>query len=149
MAMAVVAAVLALASCGGGDEETVENLSKEEFVKQADQICGKTEKRQLVLVNKFEESKSGKESQVSPAKAEEELVTFAGLPPVKQQLQELSQLPAPQSGGDQVDGYLQALSAGVAAVEKNPSLLLKLESDPFAKAITLAKQVGFKVCSGA
>jgi len=147
--MAAITALVVLPSCGSSNDETVETVSKEEFVKQADQVCAKTEKRQLALVNKFEESKSGKESQASTAKAEEELVAFAGVPPIKQQFQELSQLPTPESGSSQVDAYLKALEAGLTTVEKEPALLLNIDSDPFAKAASLAEDFGFKVCSGA
>jgi len=148
--IATLTALAVLNSCGSGDDtKTVNSLSKKEFIKQADQICSKTEKRQLVLIGKFEEGKSPQESQASSPKAEEELVAFAGVPPVKQQLQELSQLPAPEGGSEQVDGYLKALETGLKTAENDPALLLSIDSDPFAKATSLAKAFGFKVCSGA
>jgi hypothetical protein len=138
-------AIFTLASCGSDRGTTDESLSKAEFIKQADQICSKTEKRQLALVSAFEEKKQAG----GGGSPEEELVLAAGLPPVKEQLQELAELPLPESGSGEVKSYLGALEDGVAAVEANPSLLLSVDSDPFAGAESEAKKVGFKVCRGA
>ncbi len=149
MAFMTITALVVLTSCGSGDDETVETVSKQELVNQADQVCSKTEKRQLALVGKFEKSKSGKDSQASPAQAEEELVTFAGLPPIEQQIQELSDLPTPESGAGQFTAYLEALKTGLATAEKDPSSLLASGADPFAEAISAAEQFGLKVCAGA
>ena len=147
--------VLALAASGcggdGNDESTEAALTKVVFVKRADSICDKTEKRQLLLVDKVqtEEAAEGQEGPPSHA-AEVALVSSAGLPPLRTELKELSELPPPQSDAKQLHAYLAALGAGIKAVERNPeALLTRKPTDPFAKAASIANEFGFKVCSGA
>lgn len=144
--------LLVLSSCGGGSDSTstLGELPKAAFIKRADEICSKTEKRQLFLVDKFQQKRRAEgETQPPSSKAEAEIVTAAGLPPINREIEELSELPLPQTDAKQLAKYLEALKAAVKAAEQNPRMLLGRESDPFAKATSLAKGFGFEVCSGA
>jgi hypothetical protein len=152
LAALLVATSLVVTSCGGGSDSTsvAEQPSKEEFTKRADQICSKTEKRQLLLVDKFQEKRRAEGKGTPPSAAEEaEVVVAAGLPPIKKQLQELEDLPLPATGAKEASKYIEALEAAVKAAEKDPQLLLSLESTPFAQAAKVAQAFGFSVCSGA
>jgi hypothetical protein len=143
---------LLLSSCGGDSDttSTVDALTKSEFIRQADEICSETEKRQLFLVDEFQQKRRAEgETQPPSSQDETEIVKEAGLPPLERQIEELSELPPPKTDSEQLAKYLQALEVAVKSAEKNPRSLLGRESDPFAKATSLASDFGFKVCSGA
>jgi hypothetical protein len=147
--LVLTAVCLAMSSCGGDSDTTVANLSKAEFIQRADRICSETEKRQLALLSNLQEKEQTGSAKSSGKESELELVRSAGLPPVKQQLEELGQLPRPETGSKQVESYLRALADGVAAIEDDPSLLLSLNTNPLAAAEAQAAKAGFKVCRGA
>ncbi len=145
---AVVAACLLLAAavgCGGGDDETAaaSPISKAQYIKRADAICTETENRQEALIRKF-----GEQEKKQTPNSEAELVSFAGLPPVQQQLEEISELPQPSTGAQEADAYVKALGEGLKAARKNPAALLE-GKNPFAEAEEVAAKFGFKVCRGA
>ena len=145
-AFAVIWVLLGLGcGSGGSDSSNASNasatVSKAEYVKQADAICGRTEKKQLQLVAKFPKQKPTKQAQV-------ELVEFAGIPPLSEQAKELSDLPAPREDAADAKAYVAAFSVGVEKAEGDPSTMLKAPS-PFAEAEALALKFGFKVCKGA
>jgi hypothetical protein len=135
-----------VAGCGGGDDtETAADspISKAQYIKRADAICTKTESRQEALIRKF-----GEQEKKQTPNSEAELVSFAGLPPVQQQAEEISDLPQPSSGAQEATAYVTALEEGLKAARKNPAALLEGEN-PFAKAEEVASKFGFKVCRGA
>jgi hypothetical protein len=133
------------AGCGDSDDETTTaTLSKAQFIKQADEICGKTEGRQLKRIEEFQKR------QLPPGpKAERELVLFAGIPPLALEAEELEELPLPGSGGSEAEAFIESFSAGVEKAEKDPTSLLGEKTNPFAEAEKLAREFGFKVCGGA
>jgi hypothetical protein len=145
LGVGTLAFALALPGCGGGDSETTETISKAQYVKQADAICSKTENRQLKLVGEFNQGKNTPQNQ----KSEEELVLFAGLPPLKQQAEELSELPKPSTGAQEVEKYVSTLQSAIEKSEDDPGLMLLSATSPFANPETLARKIGFKACSGA
>lgn len=132
--------------CGGGNDGTTEasSISKAQYIKQADAICTKTEDRQEALVQKF-----GEKEKKQTANSEAELVSFAGLPPLQQQVEELSELPPPSTGAAEASAYLKALEDAVKAGREDPAALLGGTENPFAKAEELGQKFGFKVCRGA
>jgi hypothetical protein len=142
----VFMALLALiaAGCGSGDGETdsTSSIPKAEYIQRADAICSKTEGRQELLLQKF-----GEKQKKQTAKSEAEVVTFAGLPPVQRQAEELAELPPPDTGAKDAADYIKALEAAVKAGEEDPTLLIRGKS-PFAEAETQAQKFGFKVCLG-
>lgn len=146
VAGALLASLLLLAGCGSGgtSSETAAALTKAQYVKQADAICAKVEKRQLKLVGAFQKL----HLKQSPS-SELKLVRFAGIPPLDTQAEELAALSPPTTEAKEASAFIKAFEAGVAEAEKNPGLLLKINQDPFAKARALASSYGFKVCRGA
>jgi hypothetical protein len=143
--MGATALGLFVVGCGGGgDDSTVATVSKAQYIKQADAICGKTENRQLALMKGFakREEPPGKSS-------EEKLVENVGLPPLVTQLEELEELPLPSTGTAEAEDFLVAFGAGIEKGEKDPGLLLTLEPDPFSESKKLAAEFGFKTCGGA
>lgn len=143
----MLVSLLLLAGCGSGGADTSETtatLTKAQYIKQADAICSKAEKRQLKLVVSFQ-----KLNLKQTPSSELRLVKFAGIPPLGKQVEELAALAPPATGAKQASAFIKAFEAGVAEAEKNPALLLELNKDPFAKARALAGSYGFKVCRGA
>lgn len=143
--MALLALAALSGGCGSGDEETTAaSVSKAAFIKQADAVCSKTEKRQLALVAKFQQRG------VKPGpKSELELVAFAGVPPLATEAEELRELPQPSSEAKQAKAFIAAFAAGVKRAEQDASLMLDLEKNPFTEAEQLAGEFGLKVCGGA
>ena len=144
-------ALLVAAGCGsdGDSSSTSATITKASFIKQADAICDKTEKRQLFRVDQYQ-TKTGSEGDQAPPSHEDEvkLVAFAGIPPVVEQIEELSDLPRPEKGAKEVEEFIAALEAGIKKAESDPELVLSREPDPFAPAAKAASKFGFQVCSG-
>jgi hypothetical protein len=141
---AALIAAFALVGCGDGDDTTAAELTKAQYIKQADAICSKTEKRQQQLVGEF-----SKKEKKQTAGSEEALVRFAGIPPLATQAEELGELPVPKTGAKEAEAFLKAFEAGVEGSEKDPKSLLTASANPFAEAEKIAQNFGFKVCRGA
>lgn len=141
----LAALALGVAGCGSGGSDEADTLSKAEYVKQADEICAKTEGRQKKLVTKFQ--KQNQEAPTGTA-ATEQLISFAALPPIEQQIQELAKLPPPDKEAAKAKAYLKELEKGLKAAEKEPGTLL-ITPGAFTKAEEAARVFGFKTCGGA
>jgi hypothetical protein len=146
--LALLGLILAFAfiGCGGGDDdEEPASLTKVQYVKRADDICAQTEKRQRKLLGQFqrENPKAGNSPQ-----ALEQMISVAALPPMKEQVQELAELPPPDKEAAKAEAYLNALEKGLKAAEKEPGALLA-EPGAFNKAEEASQAFGFKTCRGA
>ena len=147
---AIVLAALLVVACGSGDgssssvstaSNTSATITKAQYITRADAICGRTEKKQLALVDKFPKQKPTQQARM-------ELVEFAGIPPLKEQAEQLNELPEPSKDAGAAKAYVDAFSNGVKGADEDPSAMLEAPT-PFAKAESLAVKFGFKVCSGA
>jgi hypothetical protein len=138
--------LLALVGCGGGDdEEQPTSLTKTEYVKQADAICAKAEQRQRKLAQEY--SRNNKNAKPGP-KATEALILFAGIPPMKVETKELSDLPPPVKEAVKAKAYVDALENGIKVASKEPGTIL-ISPGAFSQAEEVAKDFGFKTCRGA
>jgi hypothetical protein len=146
--VAFFALVIALTAfgCGGGSDTTEsDSLTKAAYVKQADQICAKTEDRQRALLTEFQkQNKNATEGQATT----EKMISFAALPPMEKQLEELSQLPLPEKEAAKAKAYLTELEKGLKIAEKEPGTLL-ITPGAFTKSEEAARAFGFKTCAGA
>jgi hypothetical protein len=152
---AVLAAALVVAGCGGGGGGGDEaaggggSLSKAEFLKQADAVCsaGKTKVRaeyQAYLTkNKIEE---GKESKAENEAHVTEIAETIAFPALRQQIEEIRALGAPEGEEAEVKAFLDATEAEVKEAEEDPQSLLASSNEVFAKSDKLAEEYGFKVC---
>lgn len=147
---AIVLVALLVVGCGsdGGSSSSVSTASntsvtitKAQYIERADAVCGRTEKKQLALVDEFPKQKPTQQAQV-------ELVEFAGIPPLKEQAEQLNELPEPNKAAGEAKAYVDAFSNGVKGADEDPSAMLEAPT-PFAKAESLAVKFGFKVCRGA
>jgi hypothetical protein len=135
------AIALLLAGCGGGGSGSGSSeLSKAEFIEQADAICTKADKTQSAALAKATKEVTGNVSSVANQK---HLVVSAGLPPVQQEAEEIAGLGAPKSDEGEINAFVEAIEGGVEESEKDPS---KLEP-AFAEANELGAKYGFKACA--
>lgn len=138
----VSASAILLGGCGGGGDETQE-LSKAEFIKQADAICAKTDKAQEAELTAYlKENPKAESSQAG----QEKMVTDAGLPPLQEEIGELAELEPPSSDAQKVEAIVKDLEEALKKSEDTPGLLVR-GPDPFAEVGKLATAYGFKECN--
>jgi hypothetical protein len=146
IAAALAALLLAgMLAAGCGSSDSAPALTKAEFIKQGDAVCGKAEKEKKIAIESFlQDSGAGPEKPLTAAQ-NEEFVTTAILPPIKVQVEELEALGVPdeQKASDIVEG----LGEVVENVEGDPTLLTgKSDVDPFEDVAKKARAYGFKTC---
>jgi hypothetical protein len=146
-ALAVALGLLAV-GCGGGagSQTSSEAVTKASYIAQADKICAAAESRKNQAL-KTAMVKAEKSSETRGRAAEEELVVTVALPPISQMTEELSGLDLPESLEVQAREVVAAFEAGVHNVEAQPSIAFLGNSEPFAKADTLAKRNGLTACA--
>jgi hypothetical protein len=145
---AVAAAVLVglVAGCGGGDETTTEGsaaLTKAEFIKQGDAICGEgndqseKEAEEFAEDNDFDLEKATEEQL-------EEAVSEVLVSNLSRQVEELDALAAPEGDEDQVEEIIGSLEDALEEIEGDPSLVF--QNEVLKEPGELAGEYGFKVC---
>ena len=157
LALALAAALIA-AGCGDDDETTTtaaapttttsgatgatgatgEALSKDEFIKQADQICADGDKS---INEAFNALGSGEPSQ----QEQQQVVTDTVVPEIQGEIDGISALTPPAGDEEEVSAILDAAQSAVDQTKEDPTLLTQGQ-DPFQEANQLAKEYGLKVC---
>jgi hypothetical protein len=145
LALAAVAIVAGCGSSGSGSISTVE-LTKAAFIRQGDEICEKTDKRQSAALKAY--LKEHPKAQSSKA-GQEELVKSVGLPLIQTEVDELAALGAPSADEQKIEAILKGIEKAVAAGEAKPGSLLTIAGSPFAAVDKLAGEYGFKACNNA
>jgi hypothetical protein len=138
---------LAVAGCGGDSDSESQptTLSKAQYIKRADEICKKTEKRQRKLLTQYSIKNNG--TPETP-QTTEKVISYAALPPVQEEIDELKKLPAPEEEAAKAKAYIESLEKGLEAAEREPGTLLA-EPGAFSKAEEASRAFGFKTCRGA
>ncbi len=140
--MGGVAAVLACAvfvvGCGEDDSSS---LTKAEFTEQADAICdtGQKEKNAAIIAVVNQNN--------LPKPAMERQVIAAALPPLREMVEELSELGLPASGEGQARVIVDEVAAAVQNLENDPRSVLKGLKNPFAKVEELSGKYGLESCA--
>lgn len=142
--LALIVGALALAGCGGGDDDGGERLSKAEFVAQADAICRRYEARLDTL---------GQPTNTT------ELRSFAdkALPIAKDGREELGELTPPEELEETYDAWLEQGDEAIeiverlrdAAGENDQAEIQRIAADAQrtdAEANRLAGELGFEQC---
>jgi hypothetical protein len=150
----LLASALIAAGCGGDDDGdttttttgvtgttgNAEAPTKQEFIKQADEIC--TEGSQELTTALSEEL--GTEQ---PSDEEiEQFVSDSVVPVLREQFAELRALTPPEGDEEEVDRVFTAAEDAVDELEEDPGLVV--ESGSFEEADRLARNYGFKTCGG-
>jgi hypothetical protein len=142
---ATVAGVLAIgaiaaAGCGGNDDNDngleTSNLSKSEWIAQADQICAESDKGIEQQAGQFFKGRPTPET-------EAQFVQQAVVPGIESANSQIRELGAPEGDEDQVQAMLDAADQGLTKVKADPSALQQGALEPGAE---LSKQYGLKVC---
>lgn len=136
---------LVLAGCGG-DESTAAELTKAEFIKQADAICDKADQVQKAELNSY--LKENPKATSSPAK-EEEMVVAVGLPPIGDEAEELDELGVPSGDEEEVAAIVEGIEDALEQSEADPKPLTEGNEGAFVEVDKLAKEYGLKSCSSA
>ncbi len=143
---AALVIALAVAGCGSDDDgssgDASTDITKEEFVTQANAICKSS--NEAIEAASEEAFSSGKQ----PTQAEaEEFITATVIPEVEGQLDGIRELDIPEGEEDAVNEILDAADAGVEEVKADPISATTEESDPFGEANQLSDAYGMKECA--
>jgi hypothetical protein len=140
----VLIAAVAVAGCGGGDDSsssTTTALSKEEFLKQGNQICADGNK--TIDAASQDVFSGGKPSQSDI----EAFVTDTLLPTVQTEVDGIRALGAPEGDEDQVTAIVDSAQQAIDDSKADPSLIATNSSnDPFADTNKLANAYGLTEC---
>lgn len=156
LAAVAVAASLAVAGCGGDDDEpttdegvsgatgpTAAAIPMDEWVEQADEIC--KEESAAIDEAAIEAFQGGQPDDAAIAEFAGEVVA----PSLQTQYDAISALPPPEGEEDQVAELLDALQSGIEEIEEDPSSLgtgTEAPDSAFAEANALAAELGLQEC---
>ena len=137
LCLALAALGLVAVGCGGGDDE----LTKAEFVQQANGICAKGDKQ----IN-AEAEKVFSESQ-RPSNAEiEKFAAETAIPNIQGQVDDIRELDPPSEDEDEINAFLDAAQADLDKSKEDTAFLVSDAS--FAKANKLGHAYGVNKCAG-
>lgn len=138
--VAALAALLAFAGCGGGDDTT--EITKAEFTKQANAGCKEHTKERDELFKQVS-------SEIDPSEVtradQEDLISEVLLPPFEKDIENLKSLGAPAGDEQQVEEIIKAMEDAVKDVEAKPLVALR-SSSQFAEARAAAVKYGLDDC---
>jgi predicted lipid-binding transport protein (Tim44 family) len=145
----IVAIALIVAGCGSGDSTTdsTASLSKAEFVKQGNAICEAGNKEINAGFEEFSKEKEfSKKKQPTQADFEEGAEEIV-VPSVSKQIDELSELSAPEGEEEQFEALLENAEAQLEKGEEDASLLADENNELFASVNKEAKALGLTSCA--
>jgi hypothetical protein len=139
-------AVLSLSAiatgCGGSESTASESLTKAEFIRAADAICRDADKAQEAELSAY--VKKNPKAEASEA-GQVKLVAAAGLPSIRIEIEELTELAAPE--GEEVEALLKNMEKALEESEADPSRVLDAAGNPFTAVEKQASKFGFKSCN--
>lgn len=158
LGIGISATLLFLVGCGGGSQGdagqitvTTGSLTKDEFAKQANEICRKARhqysrafKGKAELVNQeLAQADPAEQAQLARA-AQQRLVDNITSPHFEDLIDQISSLGAPSGDEESVTDMLSALQQGIEDLQAHPAKLLEL---PFERASSLARAYGLDTCA--
>jgi hypothetical protein len=146
ISVSVVEICFVLSGCGddGSGGQTASALSKAEYVRQADEICGGQE------IDKAAQQFFAGFSRKNPPTPEKEaeFVNEVVIPTHQQQLDELRTLPIPAGDEEQVEPFLEEGQAFIDRLGEDPSLFIQQRVTPeFKEAAKQAADYGLQSCA--
>lgn len=151
VAALILGVVAAITGCGSSDDSTVtieaSDLSKAQWIKQAEAICIKNAEPILGRVSEYEE-KNAVKSQRGNEKIAGQAIRKEVPPVMSQQLEELRALGAPAGDEEQIEAYLLASEKDIDDLE-NGSALSSLNElgTKFHRSGKLITQYGAATCA--
>jgi hypothetical protein len=145
LATAMVIAVVAV-GCGGGSDNAF--LSKAEYIKQADLVCGRIQRQIETEFGDFIADLGNKEpaSQQASEAAQSIVANEIYIPRKEQELEGLKELRAPRGDEARVEKIIGALEDGIEATEKDPGHAVTNSAKAFSKEQVLATKYGLTNC---
>ncbi|HXQ89476.1 MAG TPA: hypothetical protein VN733_07515 [Solirubrobacterales bacterium] len=143
----VVAGLLLLAGCGGGDEETATvSITKAQFLERANAICAKSDDAINIQFEEFSRKhfKGGHvPSSARQARAGQEIV----LPVMEAQLKKLKALGVPPGEEEKLERLFDAYEEGIRRGAADPMLMLGTIGEyAFTNAYEIAGAYGLPRC---
>lgn len=151
---AILVAALAVAAigagCGGGDDTTEVAVSAEvdkpTFLKRVEAVCKQTNVRTSEGWEDFVKSRGGDPSKAFEGEeAENEFATTVVLPQKKRQVEELSELTAPEKDQEQVEAIVAGYEEGIEVGEADPQAVMST-AGVFKYAAKQAEDYGLREC---
>ncbi len=130
-------ATFALVGCGGDDDGGSKELTKDEFIAQADDICEASNDEVDKAEDSFANPDSPTEEEIDAAMSD------VVVPQLQAQHDDIADLNAPEDDQEQIDEMLESLQAGIDSLEEdwqNP------DNEAFANANKIANDYGFEEC---
>jgi hypothetical protein len=149
LALLASIAALAVAGCGGGDDSTSASTSAEltadEWVAQADQICAQGDKDQQAAIRQFFQDNGISTSQQPTAAQFQQLATEVVIPSIEEQINAVEALPVPEESADQVDAFVEQADADLEKLKSDPSQVI--DEGAFDETEKLARELGLQNCA--
>ena len=155
MLASVAALAVSIGACGGGGDQAetsgragspAPELTKAQFIKQADAACEQQNEELSAAFAEFAESHVIKGGELSKTQREE----FSGkvfFPYVEKRIQILRQENPPEADVEQVEAIVAATKAGLARARRNLSQSLTPQThDPLAGAESMSRKFGLEIC---
>ena len=130
-------ATLALAGCGDDGDSGSEELSKDEFISQADEICEKSSERIDEAEDGFADPNAPTEEEIDAA------MDDVVVPELREQLEGIRDLDAPDEDDEKIEEMLDNLEKGIDSLEEDWQ---SPDNEAFEKANEIAVDYGFKEC---
>jgi hypothetical protein len=155
MLVAASALIAVVTGCGGGGSSSTtstdggstdaggEAPTKAVFIKEADKVCGESEKELVKEVKEFAKE-NGISLKTEPSAAQQgELFRSVILPNIGRQAEEIAALTPPEGDEATIEDLTDTLSSEVAEAEEESGAPA---DDTLKRATKKAKAYGFKVC---
>lgn len=150
---AVLTLAMVIAGCGSGNSSSAASVTKKEVLAKGEKICAQTKNTQISALHRL--SKEWEEERlkhphvppISIAARQKLVVSRVGLPPMRRQAEELSELGTSSEDNAGVQAIVSAIEEAIAQSEQNPELaILPSGENAFAEASHLATEYGLKKC---
>jgi hypothetical protein len=145
-------AVLVAAGCGSDSDDssasggTDASLTKAQFIKEADAICNKGNKRKLALFRSYGKKNELGEQKPLQGQSMEDLISNVLLPEVQKQAEALGEMTTPPGEEAKVDAVVEAVEDSIKKAEPDPESVLTRGTSPFLASNKVAQEYGFEVC---
>jgi len=143
----VLASVVLMVGCGGGDSETAvaeSSISKAEYVKKAEAVCKKgNEELEADFAAFVRKAGNAKPTDALYTSLFEEVVE----PNVSAELEALRELDVPEGDADKVEEMLAAREESIALAEEEPKAIIQDSEKVFGSSTKTAKAYGLKACA--
>jgi hypothetical protein len=149
--IAVAVAAAAAAGCGGDEGIPTGDVSKRQYIAQADQICAAGDR----AINRAGREHFGPGGTLGLQEGEEpsrqQIASFVEetvIPNIQGQLDDLRELEAPEADAEQIEEIYETAQDSLDALGEDPSAAAGEDGNPFAQANRLARAYGMKDCGG-